>query len=179
MPGAWGPGTVRRVEPLTDKQIRSSFVNCTKGEASRLRLPLDFAELPWEELDFLGWVDPGAPLRAHVVVPREDGPLGITLRVPATGRTSAVKTSLCQVCLTGHASSGVTLLAAPLAGSRGREGNTVGVYLCADLACSLYVRGKRQPRLRAARHEESLTVDERIQRTMTNLNAFLDKVTAG
>ncbi|TXS09896.1 FBP domain-containing protein, partial [Streptomyces sp. ms191] len=51
------------MEPLTDRQIRSSFVNCTKGEASRLRLPLDFAALPWEDLDFLGWVDPGAPLR--------------------------------------------------------------------------------------------------------------------
>ncbi|MGW0469561.1 FBP domain-containing protein [Streptomyces sp. NPDC003027] len=171
--------TVQRVEPLTDRQIRSSFVNCTKGEASRLRLPLDFAELPWQDLDFLGWVDPGAPLRAHLVVPREDGPLGITLRVPGMSRTSAVKSSLCQVCLTGHASSGVTLLAAPLAGSRGREGNTVGIYVCADLACSLYVRGKRQPRLRAGRHEESLAPEERIDRMMTNLNAFLAKVTAG
>lgn len=47
------------MEPLTDKQIRSSFVNSTKGEAARLKLPLDFAELPWEDLDFLGWVDPG------------------------------------------------------------------------------------------------------------------------
>ncbi|MEV4947693.1 FBP domain-containing protein [Streptomyces sp. NPDC053755] len=167
------------MEPLTDRQIRSSFVNCTKGEASRLRLPLDFAELPWEDLDFLGWVDPGAPLRAHLVVPREDGPLGVSLRVPATNRTSAVKSSLCQICLTGHASSGVTLLAAPLAGSRGREGNTVGTYVCADLACPLYVRGKRQPKLRGGRQEESLMAEERIDRMMTNLNAFLAKVTAG
>ncbi|MFF8606945.1 FBP domain-containing protein [Streptomyces sp. NPDC015346] len=166
------------MEPLTDKQIRSSFVNCTKGEASRLRLPLDFAELPWQELDFLGWVDPGAPLRAHVVLPAEDGPLGITLRVPALSRTSAVKSSLCQVCLTAHASSGVTLLAAPLAGARGREGNTVGIYVCADLACSLYIRGKRQPKLRAGRQEESLGLDERIARMMTNLHAFVAKVTA-
>ncbi|WP_261366570.1 FBP domain-containing protein [Streptomyces sp. Je 1-79] len=179
MPGPYDACTVHRVEPLTDRQIRSSFVNCTKGEASRLKLPLDYAELPWQDLDFLGWIDPGAPLRAHLVVPREDGPLGISLRVPATGRTSAVKSSLCQVCLTGHASSGVTLLAAPLAGSRGREGNTVGIYICADLACSLYIRGKRQPKLRAGRHEESLTLDERIERTTANLDAFLAKVTAG
>lgn len=179
MPSPGTVCTVHRVEPLTDRQIRSSFVNCTKGEASRLRLPLDFAALPWEDLDFLGWVDPGAPLRAHLVLPREDGPLGISLRVPATGRTSAVKSSLCQICLTGHASSGVTLLAAPLAGSRGREGNTVGTYICADLACSLYIRGKRQPKLRAGRQQESLTVDERIERTMTHLNAFVDKVAAG
>lgn len=165
------------VEPLTEKQIRASFVNCTKGEAARMRLPLDFAELPWEDLDFLGWVDPGAPLRAHLVLPREEGPLGISLRVPSVGRTSAVKSSLCQICLTGHASSGVTLLAAPLAGARGREGNTVGTYVCADLACSLYVRGKRQPKLRAGRQEESLTVEERVARMEGNLNGFVSRVT--
>ncbi|MFE7094459.1 FBP domain-containing protein [Streptomyces erythrochromogenes] len=165
------------MEPLSEKQIRASFVNCTKGEAARMRLPLDFAELPWEDLDFLGWVDPGAPLRAHLVLPREEGPLGISLRVPSVGRTSAVKSSLCQICLTGHASSGVTLLAAPLAGARGREGNTVGTYICADLACSLYVRGKRQPKLRAGRQEESLTVDERLARMEANLNGFVSRVT--
>ncbi|WP_405422447.1 FBP domain-containing protein [Streptomyces erythrochromogenes] len=165
------------MEPLTEKQIRASFVNCTKGEAARMRLPLDFAELPWENLDFLGWVDPGAPLRAHLVLPRKDGALGISLRVPSVGRTSAVKSSLCQICLTGHASSGVTLLAAPLAGARGREGNTVGTYICADLACSLYVRGKRQPKLRAGRQEESLTVDERLARMEANLNGFVSRVT--
>ncbi|MEU6295229.1 FBP domain-containing protein [Streptomyces erythrochromogenes] len=165
------------MEPLSEKQIRASFVNCTKGEAARMRLPLDFAELPWEDLDFLGWVDPGAPLRAHLVLPREEGPLGISLRVPSVGRTSAVKSSLCQICLTGHASSGVTLLAAPLAGARGREGNTVGTYVCADLACSLYVRGKRQPKLRAGRQEESLTVDERLARMEANLNGFVSRVT--
>ncbi|MFD9412197.1 FBP domain-containing protein [Streptomyces sp. NPDC059989] len=167
------------MEPLSENQIRSSFVNCTKGEASRLKIPLDFAELPWEDLDFLGWVDPGAPLRAHLVVPRSEGPVGITLRVPGAARTSAVKSSLCQLCLTGHASSGVTLLTAPLAGPRGRQGNTVGVYVCADLACSLYVRGKRQPKLRAGRYEESLTVEERIDRTLGNLDAFVARVTQG
>ncbi|MER6097978.1 FBP domain-containing protein [Streptomyces sp. NPDC001728] len=167
------------MEPLTDKQIRASFVNSTKGEAARLKLPLDFAELPWDDLDFLGWIDPGAPLRAHLVVPRPDGPVGVSLRVPAAGRTSAVKSSMCQVCLTGHASSGVTLLVAPLAGPRGREGNTVGIYLCSDLACSLYVRGKRQPKLRHRRHEESLSLDEQVTRLMGNLDAFLGRVTAG
>lgn len=168
---------VHAVEPLSDKQIRSSFVNCTKGEATRMRLPLDFAELPWQDLDFLGWVDPGAPLRAHLVRPTDEGPVGITLRVPQSGRTSAMKSSLCQICLTGHASSGVSLFAAPLAGARGRDGNTVGLYVCADLACSLYLRGKKQPKLRAGRYEESLTLDERVDRALGNLDAFVARVT--
>ncbi|MBT2408842.1 MULTISPECIES: FBP domain-containing protein [unclassified Streptomyces] len=165
------------MEPLTEKQIRSSFVNCTKGEVARLKLPLDFAELPWEQLDFLGWVDPGAPLRAHIVSPGTDGsPVGITLRVPGANRTSALKSSICQICLTGHAASGVALLVAPLAGARGREGNTVGTYICADIACSLYIRGKRQPKLRGGRHEETLTLDEKIARARANLDAFAARV---
>ncbi|MFJ3911258.1 treble-clef zinc-finger protein [Streptomyces sp. 2132.2] len=167
------------MDPLTEKQIRSSFVNCTKGEAARLKLPLDFSELPWEDLDFLGWVDPGAPLRAHLVHQDSDGtPVGITLRVPGTSRTSALKSSVCQICLTGHAASGVSLLVAPLAGARGREGNTVGIYLCSDLACSLYVRGKRQPKLRAGQYEETLTLPEKIERTRANLDSFTAKITA-
>ncbi|MGW6878705.1 FBP domain-containing protein [Streptomyces goshikiensis] len=166
------------MDPLNEKQIRSSFVNCTKGEAARLKLPADFAQLPWGDLDFLGWVDPGAPLRAHVVRPgADDSAVGITLRVPAVNRTSALKSSVCQICMTGHAASGVSLLVAPLAGARGREGNTVGVYVCADLACSLYIRGKRQPKLRGTAHEETLTVDERIARANANLDAFASRVT--
>ncbi|CAM5342512.1 hypothetical protein SAVIM338S_01081 [Streptomyces avidinii] len=167
------------MEPLTDQQIRSSFVNCTKGEAARLKLPADFAELPWEDLDFLGWVDPAAPLRAHLVRPRADGgPVGISLRVPAANRVGGFKSSLCQICLTGHTSSDVTLLVAPLAGARGREGNTVGTYVCADLACSLYIRGKRRPKLKNRGYEETLTVEEKIARTLANLDAFTARVTA-
>ncbi|MFV2120097.1 FBP domain-containing protein [Streptomyces sp. Act-28] len=170
------------MEPLSEKQIRASFVNCSKGDAARLRLPADFADLPWDDLDFLGWRDPGAPLRAHLVLPPDavpgragGGPVGITLRVPERTRTSAVRSSLCRICLTGHASSGVTLFAAPRAGVSGRDGNTVGIYVCSDLACPLYVRGLRQPALRS-RHEESLGVEGRIDRMRANLLAFVENV---
>ncbi|MGV9312871.1 FBP domain-containing protein [Streptomyces sp. NPDC003691] len=167
------------MEPLTDQQIRASFVNCSKGEAKRLRLPADFADTPWDDLDFLGWIDPGAPQRAYLVAPGPDGtPLGLSLRVPASTNTSAFKSSICNICHTGHASSGVTLLVAPLAGPRGREGSTVGSYFCTDLACSLYVRGKRQPKLRTRQQEESLTAAEKSARLLGNLHAFTQKVTA-
>ncbi|MFE7134473.1 FBP domain-containing protein [Streptomyces sp. NPDC057638] len=170
------------MEPLTENDIRTSLVNCSKGEARRIRLPTGFAELDWDDLDFLGWIDPGAPLRAVIVTPGADGsagPVGIVLRVPATSSTSAVKSSLCSLCLTGHASSGVSLFVAPLAGPRGREGNSVGRYICADLACSLYLRGKRQPAMRTRRYEETLGLEDQIARTLTHLDSFLAKVTAG
>ncbi|MEV4536372.1 FBP domain-containing protein [Asanoa sp. NPDC049518] len=166
------------MEPLTEDAIRGSFVNCSKGEAARIKLPS--GPVPWDDLDFLGWTDPGAPLRALLVVPGETGPTGVVLRRPEPRRASTLsRSSMCKVCLTGHGASGVALFVAPLAGPAGRNGNTVGEYLCSDLACSLYLRGKRQPKLLMARYEESLTVDERIERALTNLNAFTERVKAG
>jgi len=169
------------VRALTETEIRDSFVNCSKGEAGRIRLPTGFADgaVPWDDLDFVGWTDPGAPLRALLVVPGDDGPTGLVLRRPEARRVSAMRSSMCSVCLTDHASSGVALFVAPVAGEAGRRGNTVGEYLCADLACSLYLRGKRQPKLRTVRREETLTLDERIDRAMTKLSGFVDRVVAG
>ncbi|KUL37482.1 hypothetical protein ADL22_21215 [Streptomyces sp. NRRL F-4489] len=166
------------MEPLGEKQIRASFVNCSKGEANRLNLPAGLPGLPWEDLDFLGWRDPQAPDRSYLVAPRGDGLIGVTLRVPQGVRRSFTKTTVCSVCLTGHPGSGVSLLAARRAGPAGRQGNTVGTYLCADLACSLYVRGRKQSQL-AGRHKESIPLEERIARTVRNLDAFLDKVLEG
>jgi treble-clef zinc-finger protein len=170
---------VRRMEPLTEQQIRASFVNCSKGEAGRIKMPLDLAVQPWRDLDFLGWNDPGAPQRALMVVPLDDTLAGVLLRRPEARRTSAMRSSMCRVCLTGHSADGVTLFVAPLAGASGRRGNSVGEYLCTDLACSLYLRGKRQPRGRLVRQEESLSLDERVDRAMTNLHGFVKRVIAG
>ncbi|MEU4691627.1 FBP domain-containing protein [Actinoplanes sp. NPDC023714] len=167
------------MRPLDEKEIRDSFVNCSKGEAGRIKLPVGFTDLRWDDLDFLGWTDPGAPQRALLVMPGEDGPSGIVMRRPDSVKASALRSSMCQVCLTEHAGGGVVLFAAPLAGASGRRGNTVGAYICADLACSLYLRGKRTPKMRLVRREETLTLDERIDRAMTNLTAFTDRVAAG
>lgn len=169
------------MRPLDEKEIRGSFINCSKGEAGRIRLPAGFADgaVPWDDLDFLGWTDPGAPQRALLVVPGADGPSGIVLRRPETMKVSAMRSTMCRVCLTDHASGGVGLFVAPLAGPAGRRGNTVGEYICSDLGCSLYLRGKRQPKMRLVRREETLTLAERIDRAMTNLTAFTDRVAAG
>jgi hypothetical protein len=48
------------MQPIAERDIRLSFVNCSKGEASRVNLPTDFTQLRWADLDFLGWRDPGA-----------------------------------------------------------------------------------------------------------------------
>ncbi|MEI5097503.1 FBP domain-containing protein [Streptomyces sp. PmtG] len=165
------------MNPLLEKDIRAALVNCTKGEARRLSLPAGFPETPWSDLDFLGWRDPKAPERGYVVVERQGGLVGIALRASSGVKRSAMKSSICTVCVTPQAGSGITLLVAPRAGEAGRQGNSVGLYVCADLACSLYVRGKKKSAL-ARRFEESLTLEEQHARTVRNLNGFVDQVLA-
>ncbi|MEU5050038.1 FBP domain-containing protein [Streptomyces sp. NPDC021096] len=163
------------MEPLRDDAIRASFVNCSKGEARRISLPRGLADLPWVDLDFLGWRDPGAPDRGYLVAERDGRLTGVTLRVPQGGPRSLAKTTMCSLCLTAHPGSGVSLLAARRVGVSGREGNTVGAYMCADLACPLYVRGKKVP-VMTMRYKESLSLDERLERMRVNVDQFLDKV---
>ncbi|MFC9116552.1 MULTISPECIES: FBP domain-containing protein [Streptomyces] len=159
---------------LTEQDIRGSFINCSKGEAKRLNVPRDLAERPWDDLDFLGWRDPGAPDRSYVVVERQDGLVGVAMRFQPAQR-GFLHRSMCSLCLTTHPRGGVSLMTARKAGPAGREGNSVGAYMCTDLACSLYLRGLKVPET-GARFEESLTLDQQIDRTRGNLLAFIAKL---
>jgi len=163
------------MRPLSEREIRTAFVNCSKGEASRLGLPRNLAEQPWPDLDYLGWRDPRAPERAYLVTELADGVKGIALRYP-TPTTRRLRRSMCSICVTSPV-GGVALMVAPKAGPAGRQGNTVGTYLCSDLSCSLYVRGKKDPGVGGRLHE-SLTLEEKIQRTVSNLTAFITTVGA-
>ncbi|MFJ3792806.1 FBP domain-containing protein [Kitasatospora sp. NPDC090091] len=158
---------------LTEQEIRSAFVNCTKGEATRLHVPRDLAERPWEDLDFLGWRDPQAPDRGYLATELDGRTVAVALRSSGAAAWQA-RRSICSLCVTTH-TGGVSLLVAPRAGKAGKQGNSVGAYICSDLACSLYVRGKREV---GTRLHESLTVEEKIRRTEANLAAFVARVTA-
>jgi FBP C-terminal treble-clef zinc-finger len=163
------------VEPLSEQEIRAAFANCSKGEARRLHVPRDLAEQPWDDLDFLGWRDPQAPDRAHLVADLGDGPVAITLRSPAP-KPGQKRANLCSICLTSHV-GGVNLMVAPRAGKAGQQGNSVGAYICGDLACSLYTRGLKFT-VTSTRFQERLTLEEQVERNVANLAAFLAKVTA-
>ncbi|MFF3446004.1 FBP domain-containing protein [Streptomyces sp. NPDC002667] len=162
------------MRPLTEQDIRTSFVNCSKGEAKRLATPRDLDERPWHDLDFLGWRDPGAPDRSCLVSEQDGGLMGVTLRLPSS-RSGLQHRSMCSLCLTTHPGDGVSLMTARKAGAAGREGNSVGVYICADLDCSLYVRGRKSLRA-GSRFEETLTTQEQIARTVARLSSFLAKL---
>jgi hypothetical protein len=122
---------------LDQKTIRASFVNASKKEVSDLTLPADFADLDWERLDYLGWRDPKIGKRAYIVVPLDDGPVGIILKqTDATPRTRAQ----CSWCQDVQLPNDVVMFVAKRAGAAGRNGNTVGTLLCNEFQCSANVR---------------------------------------
>jgi hypothetical protein len=162
------------VQPLSAEEIRRSFVNSSKSLVKAMTLPPRFAELPWDSLDYLGWRDPKAPNRGYLVVRRNDGVTGIALNTQASGKPRR-GTGLCDLCNTAHRVTDVALFAARRAGAAGREGNTVGMYICADLACSLYLRGLRELDVPQG---ETAPPDVRAERLNSRLEGFVNRVLA-
>jgi FBP C-terminal treble-clef zinc-finger len=157
--------------PLTADDIRSSFVNCSKGEAKRAVLP-DLDETPWPDLDYLGWPDPSGSQRAYLVLERRGVPVGLLLRQSPGARSA--RGTMCQICITSHSGSSVALTVARKTGAAGKRGDSTGVYVCRDLACSLYVRGKKVPA--AASLRETLPLEASVERLRRNLDQFVDRV---
>ncbi|NLE81558.1 MAG: FBP domain-containing protein [Rhodococcus sp.] len=160
------------MDPITERDIRSSFVNCSKGDAKRLPVPQDLDDRPWDDLDFLGWTDPSFPGRGYVVVPQDDRLVGVALRHEVGGFR---KSQMCTICLTTHPSGGVSLMVARKTGESGRRGNTVGTYICQDLACSLYARRKKTPSL-GRQFRDDTPLDERIERVRSNIDTFVSRL---
>ncbi|GIG22085.1 hypothetical protein Cch01nite_28090 [Cellulomonas chitinilytica] len=146
------------MDPLTEKQIRSSFVNCSRREAAQLTLPADLAELRWDRLDYLGWVDRKAPLRAYVVLTVDDTLVGLTLRSP--DGVASRRRAVCAWCEDVYATGDVSMYVARRSGAAGRNGDTVGTLVCTTFECSANVR--RKPRIVEAGEDPAGLVLQRI-----------------
>lgn len=124
---------------LTEQEIRSSFINCSRKDAARLPLPPGLAGLQWERLDYLGWRDPQTPRRGFAVVPTVDGLKGIVVQTTAES-LGAGRQSMCAWCHDVRLPHPVVMYVARRAGSAGREGSTVGTLICEGFQCSANVR---------------------------------------
>ena len=163
------------MNPLTEKQIRSSFVNASKREAADATLP-DLAAVAWDRLDYLGWRDRRAPLSAYVVVPVDDEPVGVLLR--ASDKGGRRKKAVCQWCADVVATDDVTLYVARRAGASGKAGNTIGTLICTDFVCS---RNVRRPPTRSevgddAEAMRELIVERRVAELRERSARFVDEV---
>jgi hypothetical protein len=126
--------------PITESDIRASFVNASQREVRDLRLPEGFAELRWDRLDFLGWRDPKAPQRGNVVIPVGDRLIGVLLQQAGTAPRSRAQCTWCQDV---RLPAPVVFYSARRAGAAGRNGNTIGTLVCTDFECSANVRKPR------------------------------------
>jgi hypothetical protein len=126
------------MNPLTDKQIRASFLNASRREISQAVLP-DLDDLPWDRLDYLGWRDRKAPLAGYVVLELDGEPTGVLLRASAAPAGGRRRTAMCAWCR-DLASVDATLYVARRGGGSGRAGNTIGTLICEAFSCSRNVR---------------------------------------
>lgn len=127
------------MRPLTEDEIRESFVNAIDSEPETLTLPVDVMVMEWADVDFVGWRDPRHPRRGYLVMIREDEPVGIVVRAAESSMPHR-RSAICTLCRTPQPADQVALFTAPRAGQAGRNGNTIGTYICADLRCSQTAR---------------------------------------
>jgi hypothetical protein len=162
------------MEPLTEEQIRSSFVNTSKSDAERLPMP-GLHEVLWNQREYLGWHDARAPQRAYLTVWKGDRPVSLVLRA-ADRRIRPGISAICSLCHMPQPGGQVALFAAPRSGDAGRKGDTVGTYICADLGCSAIIRIAPPPAPMQIPPEE--IVQRRIEGLQSRLEAFTDGVLA-
>ncbi len=159
------------MKPMSEPEIRASMVNAVPGEAERMPLP-GLHEVVWSEREYLGWRDPGSPLRGYLVYWRGEEPTGIVLR--ASEVRLGAGSAICSLCNMPQPAGQVTMFSAARAGDAGRAGNSVGTYICADLACSLLIR--IAPASNDWMPDASSRLSERIEGLTTRLRSFGGRV---
>jgi hypothetical protein len=126
------------VQPLTEADIRASFVNASPREIERMPIP-GLHETLWNEREYLGWRDPQAARLGYIVHWMNDRPTGIIVRA-ASGTLRAGIAAMCSFCHSPQPATQVRLFTAPRAGESGLNFNTIGTYICEDLACPFLIR---------------------------------------
>ncbi len=160
-------------ERISDRHIRSSFINASRSDTAKLNLPSNFDTLDWENLDFLGWRDEKMPLRGYLVVPTDGGLKGILLRAP-DGGAKKNRSVLCEMCRDVFSKEDVLLWVARRAGQSGRNGNTVGTLICAHFICCSNVR--REPPANEINPDPAVVVKRQIEEMRIRVGKFLSRV---
>jgi len=161
------------VTPLTAETVRRSMINCSKGDARRMTVVDEVVGTDPDDVEFVGWHDPRMPQRAYVVGLHEGVVTGVLLR-PAAG-TGPRRTAMCALCRTTRTDGQVSLYTAPRAGAAGRDGNSVGTYICDDLACPTTARLERAPSP-SVMPDLTHPVDERVAGLRVRLDTFLASI---
>lgn len=159
------------MRPIDERAIRASFINASRKEVSDLALPVGFADLDFDKLDFLGWTDPKKPRRSYIVAWVDDTPVGVMLQRAEQRTLSRAQCSWCEdITLRND----VQFFAARKAGAAGRRGDTVGTLICAEFGCSSNVR--MLPPLAYQGYDRELARDLRIVQLQEYVAGFLSGI---
>jgi len=161
------------MQVVAETDIRASFRACSAGERKRMRLP-NLSEVEWENLDFLSWIDRSDPKTGYIVAMLADErEVGLVLRMVKATK-SVARQSMCNWCRTIHPMGGVALFSTLRWNEQGKLGGTIGDYICADLACSAYVR--RLKRSDQVQLPTMKSIEERIRDLNDHVELFINRV---
>lgn len=159
------------MDPLTESQIRASFINTSRRESATATLPENLSELRWDRLDFLGWQDRKYLHRAYVVVPVDGEPLGIML---LSGERTSRRKAMCVWCEDILFTEDVVLYTAKRSGPQGRNGNTLGTYIHQEFTCSGNVR--RRPTGIEAGDDPEAWIAVRVAGLRQRITQFAERI---
>ena len=159
------------MRPIDERTLRASFLNASRKEVSDLTLPPGFAEVDFEKLDYLGWVDPKLPRRSYVVGWVDDVLTGVILQ---RAEQRVIARAQCSWCEDVTLRNDVQLYVARKAGPAGRKGDTIGTLVCTEFGCSKNVRVL--PPLAYDGYDRELAREMRIVRLQEHVAAFIAAV---
>lgn len=159
------------MRPIDERTLRASFLNASRKEVSDLTLPPGFAEVDFEKLDYLGWVDPKLPRRSYVVAWVDDVLTGVILQ---RAEQRVIARAQCSWCEDVTLRNDVQLYVARKAGPAGRKGDTIGTLVCTEFGCSKNVRVL--PPLAYDGYDRELAREMRIVRLQEHVAAFIAAV---
>ena len=153
---------------LTREQLISAFAS---EDQPALSLPA-FDHIPWDNLDYLGWCDRTGST-AFCVFETEDEPAGFVLDRTYI-RTTNARSFMCSLCRTTHGQRGIASFSYK---SRHTTGyHTLTDMFCANLQCSLYVRGILTPEM--STFFETIPAERKIERLHEGIGRFLTAIAA-
>lgn len=158
------------MQPLTEEQIRSSFVNASEQQLALLTMP-GLHETIWDEREYLGWRSPHSARIGYIVQWLGGEPVGIVVRSSTSTLRPGIA-AMCTLCHSTQPATQVRLFTAPRAGEAGRAGDSLGTYICESLSCSHSIRIV-PPHMAA-----SDRIAERGEAMLARLGAFTRRVMA-
>lgn len=161
------------MHPLTEQEIRASFVNTSLKERTSIAMP-DFGLVPWDGIDFLSWRDRKLDNVGYVVARVDGEAVGVMMRT-GNGRTRT--RPQCSWCEDVHLPNEVVFFSAKRAGAAGRKGDTIGTLVCAGFECSANVR--KLPPLAYIGFDAEAARQDRIDALRDNVTRFVAAVLGG